>query len=59
MSGKGNRTKRDENLLGKDEIWDDSELIKMYDASVKGNFNIKEKDPKEEKTKEVCILSLS
>jgi|UniRef100_A0AC35GGD2 survival motor neuron protein len=46
MSGK------EANLLSKDDMWDDSELIKMYDESVKGNFDSKRKTTSDEKKPE-------
>uniref|UniRef100_A0AC34F7H1 Tudor domain-containing protein n=1 Tax=Panagrolaimus sp. ES5 TaxID=591445 RepID=A0AC34F7H1_9BILA len=42
-------SRKEENLLGKDDMWDDSELIKMYDESVKGNFDKKRKSAPEKK----------
>lgn len=49
MSGK------EANLLSKDDMWDDSELIKMYDESVKGNFDSKRKTTSDEKKAEVSL----
>jgi survival motor neuron protein len=46
MSGKG------ENLLSKDDVWDDSELIKMYDNSVKGIYSTNKKTIADEKTRQ-------